>query len=279
MGGQGRPTRGRSAEGGTRWGGDVRPGRGPRSARPGCGAGRWRRRRPPRLQPGRRAAGVACGAAASGCSTGCPCSSSPASSAGPTTPMSPSFACVSVAGQGGKGRRERRRAARDGRVGGRGRCPLFVRSDATPAVGAAARAGGASTVSAPLRCTAACRSRESCRLARRGTGEFPVPGRCEQKAWGGGAPLAAGRLPRSCRGSRRGRDAGRCCALRSHPAAAQRSATARTVVTAHRCELVGLGQLNQEGLLYIKLVRLPEPTSVPAGEHLVGNNLYILDVS
>ena len=63
------------------------------------------------------------------------------------------------------------------------------------------------------------------------------------------------------------------------PAAAQRSATARTVVTAHRCELVGLGQLNQEGLLYIKLVRLPEPTSVPAGEHLVGNNLYILDVS
>lgn len=151
MGGQGRPTRGRSAEGGTRRGGDVRPGRGSRSARSGCGAGRWRRwRRPPRLQPGRRVAGAACGGAANGYSTGCPCSSSPASSAGPTTPMSPSFACVSVAGQGGKGKRGRQGAARDGRVGGRGRCLLFVRSAATPEVGAAARAGGTSAVSSPL---------------------------------------------------------------------------------------------------------------------------------
>lgn len=46
--------------------------------------------------------------------------------------------------------REEREAARDGGVGGRGRCPLFVRSATTPEVGAAARAGGTSAVSAPL---------------------------------------------------------------------------------------------------------------------------------
>lgn len=81
-------------------GGEHGRGAGPRSERPGCGAGRWRHRRR-RHQPGRQALGGACGGAASGCSTGCRCSSSPASSAGPTTPMSPSSACVSAAAAGG----------------------------------------------------------------------------------------------------------------------------------------------------------------------------------
>lgn len=137
---------GREGGAGVGSGGVRSRGPGPWSERPGCGAGRWRQQRR-RRQPGRQALGAACGGAASGCSTGCRCSSSPASSAGPTTPMSPSSACVSAAATGGG----RDWLPRDG-SGHRRPCPCLCWESAAAGVcwdgTGAARGGGVACLSA-----------------------------------------------------------------------------------------------------------------------------------